>query len=371
MRTVIVTFDSPENVGGVEGRATAYTRELQAQGHAVIAAAFARTYHPSTAPFEGSLLHRFPSGPGHLLPSLFRFQRLVRGFSADSIFLLSGGITAFGALTLAYCRISRHRSAILYYGKDVLEARRSASGQLLLGLSQLLADRIVANSRYTASLVPRSLRKKTDVLYPSVNPREAEGLTVDGGRIGQRVLFVGRLVKRKGAEDLIEAFRSVADNHPALVLEIVGDGPERRSLERQVADLNLGGRVRFYGTLRGQALYERYALCDVFAMPSRTLESDVEGFGTVFLEAGLFGKPAIGTFSGGIPEAIQNGVTGILVGEGNVPQIAYAIETLLTQKILANNMGEASRKRVLEDFTWAKGTTRLVSILSRPNADQN
>ena len=98
-------------------------------------------------------------------------------------------------------------------------------------------------------------------------------------------------------------------------------------------------------------------------MPSKTTRVDVEGFGTVFLEAGLFGKPSIGTTSGGIPEAIDDGETGLLVPEGDVRLLSQALEKLLLNPGLSQRLGQNARKRVIEGFTWEIASERLVSML--------
>jgi phosphatidylinositol alpha-1,6-mannosyltransferase len=187
---------------------------------------------------------------------------------------------------------------------------------------------------------------------------------LSGQRTGHSVLFVGRLVRRKGADDLIDAFRSISESFPDARLEIVGDGPERKRLERLVADFGLGGRIEFFGSLKGHALYDRYQLCDVVAMPSKRLRDDVEGFGTVFLEAGIFGKPSVGTFSGGIPESIVDGETGILVREGDATQLGTALKSLLSDPELRLRMGRKARERVLKEFTWQQSAARLEEGLS-------
>jgi glycosyltransferase involved in cell wall biosynthesis len=179
------------------------------------------------------------------------------------------------------------------------------------------------------------------------------------------ILFVGRLVKRKGVADLIDAFKLLLSDLPDARLEIVGDGPEKPVLERLVADLGLKDNVTFTGSLRGGALYERFRNCDVFAMPSKTMADDVEGFGTVFLEAGLFGKPSVGTFSGGIPEAVVDETTGLLVSEGSVSELASALKRILQDPALGRELGLNARKRVLAEFTWEKTTRQLTEILSR------
>ncbi|MGH2639326.1 MAG: glycosyltransferase, partial [Rhabdochlamydiaceae bacterium] len=114
---------------------------------------------------------------------------------------------------------------------------------------------------------------------------------------------------RKGVDDLLRAFKEVIKRLPNSRLEIVGNGPELASLQKLTGELGIALNVQFFGKLSGPPLYERYRSCDVFVMPSKTTEVDVEGFGTVFLEAAVFGKPSIGSISGGIPEAIKDGVT--------------------------------------------------------------
>ena len=221
--------------------------------------------------------------------------------SIDSVFLLSGGITLLGNLLLFYCRLTGRRSAILLYGKDVLQSRRGVLGRLLALGSQILADRVATNSLYTASLLHGLVREKIDVLPPSIDSGRAyEGdMRVNKDSPG-KILFVGRLVKRKGADDLIEAFKIVLTDFPNARLEIVGDGPMMPALTDLVRRLGLADRVTFYGSLRGDALYQKYRESDLVAMPSRTMKDDVEGFGTVFLEAGVMGRPSVGTYSGGI-----------------------------------------------------------------------
>jgi glycosyltransferase involved in cell wall biosynthesis len=367
LRLLIVTFDPPQNIGGVEGRARGYVQELMKSGDFVEIEAFAPGYKFTRESFHGALLHKCPSDAKALLPSLRYTFDLVAERSFDSVFLLSGGITLLGNALLLYCRITRKRTAILLYGKDILQARKNRMGTFLLFAAQLLTDRIATNSRYTASLLPVYFQSKTALLYPSVDPElnPSEVALVDGG---QTVLFVGRLVERKGVDDLINAFRLVLKDFPLARLEIVGDGPERTKLERLVADLGLEEKITFFGGLRGDALHDRYRLCNVFVMPSKTMKDDVEGFGTVFLEAGLAGKPSVGTRSGGIPEAILDGETGILVEEGDVQELASAIKRILADANLGLRLGVGARTRVLSEFTWEKSADCLKGMLRREGA---
>ncbi len=362
-RILLVTFDPPSNIGGIEGRVEGYVKELSKRGGRTEILALAPEYKSGISAFWGARLYELSSRPTQALRSLLATERILGNRKLDSVFLISGAITLYGNLLLAESRLMRRKTAVLFYGRDILQARRSLLGRIMMHASTILSNIVFTNSRFTASLLPSLSGRKQRVLYPSVDPRlGVAGLS--GQKTGHRVLFVGRLVRRKGVDDLIDAFRSISEDFPDWHLEIVGDGPERKRLERLVADLGLGERVEFFGSLRGRALYDRYELCDVVAMPSKRLRDDVEGFGTVFLEAGIFGKPSVGTFSGGIPESIVNGETGILVREGDARQLGTALGSLLSDPELRLRMGRNARERVLRDFTWQRSAERLEEGLS-------
>ncbi len=327
--------------------------------------AFAPDYAFSQESFYGSQLHKCPSGPKELLHSFRYTINLVRTRSIESIFLLSGGITIFGNALLLYGRLTRKRTAILLYGKDVLQARKSALGRILLLSSLWLTNRIATNSRFTASLLPAYLQRKFALLYPSVDPIFPGPTHSDSAPAEQSILFVGRLVGRKGVDDLIRAFSTISRDFPRSRVDIVGDGPERSKLVDLVRELGLTDRVTFYGSLRGEALYRRYKECDFVVMPSKTFRDDVEGFGTVFLEAGLMERPSVGTHSGGIPEAVTDKVTGVLVKEGDVDELAAAIRALLSDEALRRELGRNARSRVLRYFTWEATATQLKHILKQ------
>lgn len=305
-----------------------------------------------------------PSSAWSVLQTFGRTRKEIRSNSIDSIFLLSGALTLYGCVLLLYAKFSGKKTMIFFYGKDILTAKSKLLGSIWLWSSPRLASVISANSRYTAKLLSKKFEKRTKILYPSIDPEITmlvPALSVKKSRDKPVILFVGRLVQRKGVDDLLHALSMIAI--PQCVLEIVGDGPEMNSLNRLAGKLNLLERVRFFGMLSGQALYERYSACDIFVMPSKTTKDDVEGFGTVFFEAGLFGKPSIGTRSGGIPEAIEDGVTGLLVAESNPKELSEAIVKLLSDPKQLEMMGDNARKKVQNEFTWEKGTEQLISYL--------
>lgn len=172
------------------------------------------------------------------------------------------------------------------------------------------------------------------------------------------VIFVGRLVGKKGVVDLLEAAHTVALQRGELTVRIVGDGPLRESLETRAQELSRTAEqagaqlsISFEGSRNPATVARLLRSAKVFVGPSTTADNgDCEGFGQVFLEAALAGLPCVSRFHGGIPEAIDHGTTGFLSAEGDNDALAAHIATLLADDELRQRMGRAGRRRVLENF---------------------
>jgi phosphatidylinositol alpha-1,6-mannosyltransferase len=179
--------------------------------------------------------------------------------------------------------------------------------------------------------------------------------------VGRRVLLtVGRLVERKGCDLVIRAMKEIKRAVPDAVYVIAGSGDYAARLRQLAAELGLhADAVRFTGPIHPNELTSYFTLCDVFVMPNRIVDSDVEGFGLVFIEAAVCGKPAIGGRSGGAVDAIVDGVTGRLVDPTSVGEVAAAAIELLTNPGLARRMGAAGRDRALAEFDYRIVAPRL------------
>lgn len=164
------------------------------------------------------------------------------------------------------------------------------------------------------------------------------------------LLTVGRLVRQKGHRLLVQAMRQVADRVPQVLHLIVGDGPERPALARQIAELGLGDKVLLLGRVSEETLRDCYALAWAFALTSCEVKSYVEGMGFVFLEAAAWGVPAVGTRHGGIAEAIFEGQTGFLVASQEPEQIGVCLTELLADEGRCRQLGKQARARVEEYF---------------------
>ncbi|MEM4154622.1 MAG: glycosyltransferase family 4 protein [Candidatus Caldarchaeum sp.] len=168
------------------------------------------------------------------------------------------------------------------------------------------------------------------------------------------VLTVCRLVPGKGVQTLLEAVASIRDKVHGLVAMVVGEGPFRNSLERMAAELNIVDFVRFVGYVPNQELNKFFSAADCFVFAS--LE---ESFGIVLLEAMLYGLPVVSTRTWGPSEIVVDGETGLLYKPGDSAGLADAIAQIYRNPDRSRVMGEAGRKRVLENYT-AENVYRLL-----------
>ncbi len=215
-----------------------------------------------------------------------------------------------------------------------------------------ISDVVVAISSYTGGEIGRFARTPVRVIPYTLGftSDSAPRLPARDGTL--RILFVGRLVERKGVTHLIEAVRRLPpDSRPRLT--VIGDGPERTSLEAQIARDGLSGRVTVRGRVSEAELKDAYASSDVLVLPSiLDARGDTEGLGVVLLEAMSYGVPVIGSNLGGITDIVRDGETGLLVPPGDPLQLAAALQRLASDRDLATRLGEAGRKHVAAAFGW-------------------
>jgi glycosyltransferase involved in cell wall biosynthesis len=232
------------------------------------------------------------------------------------------------------------------------------------------SDAVTAISSYTAGLI-RALEPGADpVIIPfgaAVDPPdrvEAEPHL----HAGLRLLFIGRLVRRKGVHVLLDAL-ALLPEEPPVRLEVVGGGPEMETLQEQARVLGLHQRVTFHGFVAEEELRHRLAECDALVLPAVVDEKgDVEGLGVVLLEAMSFGKPVIASAAGGITDIVRPGENGLLVAMGSAAELADAIERLARDPSEARRMGEAARGDVRDRFSWDAILTALVGVYRRVEA---
>jgi glycosyltransferase involved in cell wall biosynthesis len=239
------------------------------------------------------------------------------------------------------------------------------------------SDAVTVISSYTAAL----LREVAPGADPAIIPF---GAAVDTAAIGEAavlprpapadrpytILFVGRLVERKGVPVLIEAVRRLRQRRDVR-LEVVGDGPDRMDLETRAADAGLGAAARFRGSVSDAELARAYAECDLFVLPAVVdAKGDTEGLGVVLIEALLHGRPVVASGAGGIPDIVEHERTGLLVPPGDPDALARAIERYIDEPATASRHAAAGRLHVEESFSWDAIVARLRAVYTSV-ADRN
>jgi phosphatidylinositol alpha-1,6-mannosyltransferase len=224
------------------------------------------------------------------------------------------------------------------------------------------ASLVFSNSHETAKRIrQKGYQGPLQILHPGVDIDEFRP-DIDTSEILQKynpekkkvILSISRLSQRKGHENVLKALCTVIKKVPDVLYLIAGDGEERDYLRKLVYELGLQRFVLFIGHVRQELLPALYCSCDVFVLPAlvKNKGQDYEGFGIVYSEASACSKPIIAGRSGGVKDAVIDGVTGILVDPENVDQIAQNLIRLLTDKEYARWLGENGRKRVEEKLTW-------------------
>lgn len=361
MQFVIVTFDFPPNIGGVETRITNYIINLQQLGHQVT------VIHPSTNDniaiehYLGAVVYHCPQSP---VLAIQTFVRLIHKLphQTDALFILTGASSLIGILFLIWGKTKRIQTGIFLYGLDILNAHENAVRSLFLLFSLLVSDKIGVNSKATSTLLPHHALHKIHFLYPGATLPNSVLYSAKKSTHDKTILYVGRLIKRKAVDDLLYAFNELSPVLPEAKLTIVGSGPMMTFLQSLTCKLGLDKKVKFTGTLIGPPLYDQYRECDIFTLPSKRIKNDVEGFGMVFLESALFKKPGVGTRSGGIPEAVIDQKTGILVSEGDIHALKDAFYLLLTNSALSKKLGTNAYRRAITRFSWSAATVRLLKM---------
>lgn len=176
-----------------------------------------------------------------------------------------------------------------------------------------------------------------------------------------RLLAVGRLVPKKGFDVLIESIHQLKRRNQSVLLEVIGEGPVREDLNRQIRRRGLGDTVFLEGPKSYPDVRRRYARADLFVMPSRVdpTSHDRDGLPNVLIEASAAALPVIATRLAGIPELVEAGVTGTLVRPNDAAGLARAIEKILDAYPAAVAMAKNARNRVEERYSLDREVERL------------
>lgn len=228
--------------------------------------------------------------------------------------------------------------------------RLGEQASLFICVSAFIRQRALEMGFPSQKLVVHHIGIDRDLFKPSAEPQASQG-----------VLFVGRLVEKKGCEYLLRAMQLVQQVHPQCELTIIGDGPLRSSLQALANELNLS--CQFRGTQPANFVREALQKAQIFCVPSVTAANgDSEGLGMVFAEAQWMGVPVVSTMHGGIPEVVCNGATGMLVPERDYQALADALCLLVADKDLWQRFHRSAPRHIEQHFDLKTQTALLEEI---------
>ena len=292
-------------------------------------------------------------------PRLHRVLRFLRRHRVDVM------LAEFAGSGWRVCRICQKGKIKLYvhvHGYDVSVYRGKPEWRRRYQELFKHAAGFIAPSRFLADELA-SLGCPREKLHVSPNGVDPRQFTPVAGE-PLRLLAVGRLVEKKAPRITIAAFADVLKKFPGARLDMIGDGPLREDCLALIEERGLSRAVNLPGTQSHEQVVEAMRRASMFVQHSVTAANgDTEGFPVSILEAMASGLPVVATRHSGIPEAVIDGTTGILVAENDVSGMAQAIASFLADPAKADAMGAAGRRRVLAHFTETHTRDRLRAIM--------
>jgi phosphatidylinositol alpha-1,6-mannosyltransferase len=377
-RHLLVTNDFPPKVGGIQSYLWELWRRLDPDSFVVLTASSA----PDAAAFDAeqaALGIRIERVPGSILffptpASLRQVRRCAEAHAVDLVLLdpalplgllgprlgLPYGVVLHGAEVTVPGRVPVARSTlarVLRGSSVIVSAGRYPAGEA----------RRAAGASLTAPIIEIPPGVDTTAITPlkAAERRSARarlGLPV----AGPLIVSLSRLVPRKGMDVLIDAAGRLAQSYPDLVVAIAGSGREELQLRRQAdasaADVHVLGRVS------DEDRADLLGAADLFVMACRNrwMGLEQEGFGIVFLEAAAAGVPQIAGDSGGAAEAVEDGITGLVVADPeDAGALAESLRALLADPVLRRRMGKAARVRAQASFDYDVLASRLAETLEQ------
>lgn len=369
-KLLIVTNDFPPRQGGIQSFVHELARRLPADQVAVYTSDY-----PGAAAFDAEQdfpVRRHPSGL--LIPTPRARRRVLQArqdFGSTSVWF--GASAPLGLLAAPLRRAGVQRMVASTHGHEAGWAMLPAARQALRRIGNQV-DVVTYLAEYTRQQLASAFGPRANLvqLTPGVDI-DAFSPAVSGAAVRQRhgltgrpvVVCVSRLVPRKGQDVLIQAMPAILSKVAEAMLLIVGGGPYEQRLRALAQQVGVAEQVVFTGPVPAAELPEHYAAGNVFAMPCRTrrMGMDVEGLGIVFLEASATGLPVIAGNSGGAPETVRQGITGLVVDGIDVVAVADQVSGLLADPRRAAAMGTAGRHWTEQSWQWSNAADRLADLL--------
>lgn len=363
MNVLLVTWNFPPKVGGLENVIYNVWKGLSKQN-----TVFTITAHSKQRQEVSDKLYR-PPFPGLGLYMAYCFIRGAFILMSKKIEVIFAGSALTSCIAVTLGKIFRKKVVTHVFGLDVIYP--SPAYQLLVRAFLPANDAIISISNPAKDeLIKRNTPpEKIWIIHPGIETNlfnkdfNQEKLKEKYGFANKLVLLsVCRLAKRKGIAEFIKiSLPRIIKDVPEIVYAVVGDNPKQslahkddvmKEIKGIIRDNGLGGYIKLFGSVSEEALIELYNLCDLFLLPVIPSKNDVEGFGVTFIEANAAGKPVIGTNTGGIPEAVEDGKSGIIVEPADYEALSNEVISLLKDPSKRREMGAYARKRAVEKFDW-------------------
>lgn len=213
------------------------------------------------------------------------------------------------------------------------------------------SDQVVCVSGAAESIAQSLGAKRTAVIRNAVDIEEFSPVPTEG----KSLLYVGRLVRNNGIQDLLTALPGILEEHPDAEIHIVGSGPMEDEVHEKIQEAEMSDSVIVYGYV--EDISEMYNIASVFCRPSYS-----EGLPLTMLEAMASGVPPVVTAIAGVPEIIVDHKTGILLEPGQPDEIEREISRLFSNENVINIISRKSREYVVENLSWERRAQRLINI---------
>ena len=279
-------------------------------------------------------------GLGFYWETIRKVLKLIKEHDIEEVHC--GRVIPEGVIARALKLLAGARYNCFVHGEDVETAATSREHSLLVKNVCKNASMLICNSENTANIVRKlgfDSGSKCEVLHPGVDTSRFEVAAPDTsfrqkmGWSGKRVLLtVGRLQRRKGQDFLIKSMPALLNEFPDLFYAVVGRGECYDELISLVDQHELHDNVCVYPDMDDEALIKCYQQCDIFILPNRTIDNDIEGFGMVLVEAQVCGKPVIAGDSGGTRETMNIGKTGHIIDCSSTENLLNGLSPILRNR---------------------------------------
>ncbi|MDX5565183.1 glycosyltransferase family 4 protein [Streptomyces sp. ID05-04B] len=369
--TLVITNDFPPRQGGIETFVHALATRMPNDDVVVYT-----SREPGDAAYDATLPFPVIRDTSRMLLPTGRATRravdIARAHGCDRVWF--GAAAPLGLMAPTLRKAGIRRIVATTHGHEIWWARIPGARRMMRRIGEGV-DVVTYLGQYTRARIEPALgpRARMTRLVPAVDaqvyrpdPAARDELRTRLGLHGKRVILcVARLVPRKGQDMLIRAMPLIRREVPDAVLLLVGRGPAEARLHKLVRR-HAPDAVRFAGGVVHAETPPYYAAADVFAMPCRTRKAglEAEGLGIVFLEAAASGLTVVVGDSGGAPDTVVDGATGIVVDGTGPEAVAGALTGILTDSDRAAEMGAAGRRWVEESWSWDVSARHLTELLS-------